>query len=77
MTLRKMYKYVTTLESGLHGLEHIRFGRQLWIQTKVRKGHKCVVTGKGIKRGHVAYRPMANAGNRADRISCDGMLELI
>ena len=54
---------------GLVGLEHIRWGRQLWSICKLRKDHKCVMTGKMIKKGEQAYRPITNAGNRYERIS--------
>lgn len=58
------------LGDGLYGLEHIRWGRQLWTICKVRKGHVCVITGKPIKKGEQAYRPITNGGNRYERIAC-------
>lgn len=57
------------LGEGLYGLEHIRWGRQLWSLCKVRKYHKCVITGEEIKKGEQAYRPITNAGNRYERIA--------
>ena len=54
---------------GLVGLEHIRWGRQLWSICKLRKDHKCVMTGAEIKKGEQAYRPITNAGNRYERIA--------
>jgi hypothetical protein len=57
------------LGDGLYGLEHIRWRRQLWTICKVRKDHKCVMTGKSIKKGEDAYRPITNRGNRYERIS--------
>jgi len=54
---------------GLYGLEHIRWGRQMWTICKVRKDHKCVMTEEPIKKGEQAYRPITNAGNRYERIS--------
>lgn len=57
------------ISEGLYGLEHIRWGRQLWCLCKVRKDHKCVITGEHIKRGEQAYRPITNGGNRYERIA--------
>ncbi len=57
------------LDEGLIGLEHIRWGRQLWTICKIRKDHKCVITEKLIKKGEQAYRPITNGGNRYERIS--------
>ena len=57
------------LGEGLYGLEHIRWGRQLWTICKVRKDHKCVITGVEIKKREQAYRPITNGGNRYERIS--------
>ena len=57
------------LGEELYGLEHIRFGRQLWSTCKVRKEHVCVITGKPIKKGQQAYRPITNGGNRYERIA--------
>ena len=60
---------VTRLDEGLYGLRHVRWGRQLWTICKVRKDHKCVITGKAIKKGEQAYRPITtNGGNRYERI---------
>lgn len=59
---------ITKFGDGLYGLAHIRFGKQLWSICKVRKDHKCVMTGKLIKKGGQAYRPITNAGNRYERI---------
>lgn len=56
------------LGEELYGLEHIRFGQQLWYTCKVRKDHICVITGKPIKKGEQAYRPITNDGNRYERI---------
>lgn len=56
------------LGEGLYGLEHIRWRRQLWTICKVRKDHKCAITGKAILKGSNAYRPITNAGNRYERI---------
>ncbi len=56
------------LDEGFYGLKHIRWGRQLWTICKVRKDHKCVITGKPIKKGEQAYRPITNGGNRYERI---------
>ncbi len=55
---------------GLFRMRHQRWGRQLWACVKVRKEHKCVVTGVLIPKGSYAYRPVTNAGNRYERISC-------
>ena len=60
---------VKRLGEGLYGLEHIRWGRQLWTICKVRKDHKCVMTGVEIKKGEQAYRPITNGGNRYERIA--------
>lgn len=57
------------LSDGLWGIEHIRWGRQLWSICKVRKEHICVITGTEIKKGDSAYRPITNGGNRYERIS--------
>lgn len=57
------------LGEGLYSLEHIRWGRQLWTICKVRKDHKCVITGAEIKKREQAYRPITNAGNRYERIA--------
>ena len=54
---------------GLYGLEHIRWGRQLWTICKVRKDHSCVITSQEIKKGEQAYRPITNGGNRYERIT--------
>lgn len=54
---------------GLYGLEHIRWGRQLWSICKARKDHKCVITGKLMKKGEQVYRPITNGGNRYERIA--------
>lgn len=59
------------LGEGLYGLEHIRWGRQLWAKAKARKDHKCVMTGKTISKGSNAYRPITNGGNRYERIIPD------
>ena len=56
------------LSDGLFGIEHIRYGRQLWAKAKTRKDHHCVITGTIIKKGQQAYRPITNAGNRYERI---------
>lgn len=53
----------------LYSLGHIRWGRQWWTICKVHKDHKCVITGKPIKKGEQAYRPITNAGNRYQRIA--------
>ncbi len=71
------YIFVKTLDEGLYGLEHSRWGRQLWVHTKVRKRHKCAVTGVWIYPGEPAYRPLSNAGNRMVRISFDGMAGIV
>ncbi|GAI53761.1 unnamed protein product [marine sediment metagenome] len=60
---------LTKLGEELYGLEHIRWGKQLWAMCKVRKDHVCVITGKPIKKGEDAYRPITNGGNRYERIS--------
>ena len=57
------------LGEGLYSLEHIRWGRQLWTICKIRKDHKCVITGKLIKKGEQAYRPITDGGNRYERIA--------
>ncbi len=57
-----------TLGEGLYSLEHVRWGRQWWTECKVRKVHVCVITGKAIKKGEQAYRPITNGGNRYERI---------
>lgn len=57
------------LGDGLYGLEHRRWGRQLWSIVKVRKKHRCVITGEAIKKGGFAYRPITNGGNRYERIA--------
>lgn len=54
---------------GLCSIEHSRYGRQPWALVKVRKQHKCVITGEIIPKGAEAYRPITNAGNRYERIS--------
>ena len=59
---------LTRLGEGLYGLEHIRWGRQLWTICKVRKDHLCVMTSKQIREGEKAYRPITNGGNRYERI---------
>jgi len=53
----------------LYGLEHIRYGRQVWSLCKMKKPHKCIITNKDIEKGTEAYRPLTNAGNRYERIS--------
>lgn len=57
------------LSKGLYGLEHIKWGGQLWTICKVRKDHKCVITSKPIKKGEQAYRPITFSGNRYERIA--------
>ena len=57
------------LGDELFGLKHIRWGKQLWSTAKVRKEHRCVITGKIICKGDIAYRPITNGGNRYERIS--------
>lgn len=57
------------LDEGLYSLEHIRWRRQWWTECKVRKDHKCVITGVEIKKGEQAYRPITNKGNRYERIA--------
>ncbi len=57
------------LSEGMVALEHIRWGRQLWSICKIRKERKCVMTGKLIKKGEHAYRPITNKGNRYERIA--------
>ena len=54
---------------GLYGISHIRWGRQMWSMSKVRKDHLCAITGTKIKKGEYAYRPITNAGNRYERIT--------
>ena len=67
----KMYLRYSLKEfgEGLFGLEHRRYGRQIWSLAKVRKQHKCVLTGQMIEKGEQAYLPITNAGNRYERIS--------
>ena len=60
---------ITKIGDGLFGLEHIRWGRQIWCEAKMRKEHQCVITGATIRKGDYAYRPITNAGNRYERIS--------
>lgn len=62
--------------SGLEVLSNARWGRQLWVEVKVRKEHKCVITGLRIIKGATVFRPLSNAGNRYERISQEGMLQL-
>ncbi len=57
------------LGEGLYGLEHIRWGRQLWTMCKICKDHKCVITDVKIKKGEQAYRPITTDGNRYERIA--------
>lgn len=45
-----------------------RYGDQLWVLAKMRKGHDCVVTGEHIDKRVSAYRPVTNGYNRMDRI---------
>ena len=60
--------------NSLYGLEHIRYRKQLWVLCTVRKDHVCTITGKAIKKGEDAYRPITNAGNRYERI-CRALFE--
>ena len=56
---------------------HWKYGRQIWTKCKMRKLHKCSVTGKTIEKGDTAFRPITNSNNRSDRITFDGIEELI
>ncbi len=73
----KDYRYAGNLNDELIGLENRRWGRQVWVEAKTRKGHSCVITGALIKKGDIAYRPaFTNKGNRYERISLKGMSSL-
>ena len=43
--------------------------RCLWTQVKVRKPHKCAVTGSPIAVGDMAFMPIGNVDYRMRRIS--------
>ncbi len=69
--VKKYYRTysIKMLSDGLFGMEHIRFGRQLWARVKMKKAHRCIITETIIQKGDEAYRPLTNAGNRYERIS--------
>lgn len=57
-------------------VEHWAWGVQVWGKAKMRKVHKCAVTGEDIQKGQTAYRSLGNESNRGDRISEPGMAKL-
>ena len=71
-----LYKFGTRLADDLCGLIHPRYGRQIWSKVKMKKVAKCIVTGKPLGPGSIAYRPITNGSNRMRRISEEGMKEL-
>jgi len=64
-----LLRSLVRMGEGLYGLEHIRWGRQMWTLCKVRKDHVCVMTGEIIEKGKEAYHPITNSGNRYERIA--------
>ncbi len=54
---------------GIAVLDHARYGRQVWTRGKARKDCRCAVTGRLIRKGRLAYRPLTNQHNRRERIA--------
>lgn len=70
-----LLKWLQRFNGELYGLKHARHGRQLWGTCKVRKNHTCVITGRLIKKGTQAFRPLTNKGNRYERIAAKVFIE--
>jgi len=49
----------------------------LWTRVKVRKPHKCAVTGNPIAVGDMAFMPIGNQDYRMQRISGDLIASII
>lgn len=72
LSVKNKYYHLYSIKKfcdGLFGMEHIRYGRQLWTIAKMRKEHRCIMTDSIIPKGDDGYRPITNAGNRYERIS--------
>lgn len=63
-----MYKLIQAINEGMVQLESARWGLQLWCQGKIRKSKACIECDWEFAPGAEMYRPVTNAGNRADRI---------
>ncbi len=59
---------------GVALLTHPRFGRQVWVRSKLRKSCQCAVTGRPLHAGDSAYRPLTNQYNRMQRI-CEQVIK--
>lgn len=72
----KGYRFIEHMGEGNEVLHHHRYGNQIWTRVKVRKHKECIVTGEVLK-GKEGYLPIGNAGNRMERISKEGMKQII
>ena len=62
------YSLITIPGDGLALLFSGEYGRQLWVQCKMRKTHKCYECDATYPVGTGMYRPMTNGYNRMQRI---------
>lgn len=73
------YTFIKSLNPWLMILRHPAYSDrdQLWSGAPLRKAKTCVIDKCPMSKGTMAFRPVTNALNRADRICVSCMATLI
>jgi len=63
------YTVVCATTDGIATLDHPRYHRQVWVRCCVKKPCRCAATGRALRQGDVAYKPITDQKNRRDRLA--------
>ena len=63
------YRVQFAATDGVAYLQHPRYHRQVWVRCCLTSDCRCAATGRRLRAGATAYKPVTNQRNRAARIA--------